>query len=673
MDPMRLDIETKILRGTFVKNLAVLKKHMPPLFELYKDFEPQKTFLTFDHNDELNLVSDGGLVYEDRAQQQSCEQAELYLKRPMRSRYLPTYEEEGFEHYLHIQLMEELFSRREEEIGFPAAEEFNEFDTHKLIDFLCMIGSGLGYHIQRIFDSVDVNYFFLYEPDPECFYACLHVIDWQKIIEHCNARGGTVTVTVGGSKFSFMNNVHSCLSQRGTFHVCRIGLYRHYHSEDTDESFEYFHELAHRLSSGWGFFEDEILSTQNTFANIKINIPLLKNNVYSGKLKKYPVFIIGNGPSLDYSIDYIKNNLKGAIVISGGTATRSLLENGIVPDIHVEVERTYHVAKWLENIKEQNTLSRIPLVAFNNVHPEAMQMFERSYMILKPHDSGNELLCQLLPKNKYNQMYYSNPTVTNFALALAFEMKMTDIYLFGTDFGYKDKKYHHSRDSAYYDESWDGYTEEHGGQLRSKANFGDDIIFTESAYESSRAIVEMLIERQRYIKNRVFKVHNTSDGAKVEGAEPATIDSLPSLDIISNKQDLIFKFLDKSFSNKELVGTDMEILIKEHIDRMRGMVKILFSEMPQVTDIQSLINFFQRQYAMVIPLMDIPEDKAYYRFLKGTLNYIQTTILTNAYFYHGDELSDYSNWALLRFKKHCEDLVEKISSTYHTPQNKRWF
>lgn len=59
MDPQQIDQTTKLLRATFLTNLAVLQRHMPNVFEFYLDYEAKQTLLAFDERGEVNLAREG--------------------------------------------------------------------------------------------------------------------------------------------------------------------------------------------------------------------------------------------------------------------------------------------------------------------------------------------------------------------------------------------------------------------------------------------------------------------------------------------------------------------------------------------------------------------------------------------------------------------------------------
>ena len=289
LSDIELDIQTKILRATYLNNMAVLKKYMPELFDFYANYSPSRAKLTFDQNGEINMVSEGSLVYEQNAKKLSYKQAEAYFEEPKLFSYSVSRTEES--KFKHAQTLEEIYLRREKDVK---TANFNLLKSEAQIDFLTMIGVGLGYHIERLFQLVNIRFFFLFEPDPDCFYCALHCVDFGPIIEHCFSQGGAFTIKVGGNANQYVNGINEMMNNYGFYNVSRFFNYRHYHSETADETFKTIYELAYRLSSGWGFFEDEMISVIHTLSNAKENYPyLIDKSLFKNDLKDVPVFILG--------------------------------------------------------------------------------------------------------------------------------------------------------------------------------------------------------------------------------------------------------------------------------------------------------------------------------------------------------------------------------------------
>ncbi len=86
-----------------------------------------------------------------------------------------------------------------------------------------------------------------------------------------------------------------------------------------------------------GFFDDEQIGFAHTFHNINAGYAFFSHGAATESLP--PVLLVGNGPSLDSHVNFIRQHQADSIIISCGTALSSLAKVGIKPDFHVEMER----------------------------------------------------------------------------------------------------------------------------------------------------------------------------------------------------------------------------------------------------------------------------------------------------------------------------------------------
>jgi len=657
LSDINIDIQTKLLRATFLTNMAVMKKFMPEIFEFYKDYTPTRAKLTFDHNGEINLVSEGKLVYEEHAKSNSREQAELFIKSPKLFSYQLSVTDTTM--FKHEDTLFKLYRRREKEIQDT---HFNLLEDGEQLDTLSMIGVGLGYHIERLFELCNIRYLYLFEPDPDVFYCAMHCIDLGPMIEKCFSLGGALRFKIGGNANQFANELHSFLNEVGPFNVCRLFMYRHYYSETNDETFQKIHELAYRLSSGWGFFEDEIISAAHSLSNIKEGYPLLMDKeMFTNPLTDKAVFVVGNGPSLDESIDFIRDNQDKVVIFSCGTALCPLLKAGITPDFHIEMERTKMVYDWIVPIGDVEKLKNINIIALNTVHTEALKLFKNAYLMSKPKDVGMDFIYQFIEQQKYPPILCCNPTVTNAATAAAVYLGFDKLYLFGVDYGYKSVKNHHAKGSLYYQKGFLGYTEEMTGDFKVQGNFTEEV-FTTQVFDQSKSVLEMLLER-----NPQVKCFNCSDGAFVQLTEPLKKEEIPRLLNIENKSDLVELLLSVAFQNK---GLEQRDFADEFVTQLPSM-KLIIDQAIQITSTQirdrkHLAQLFSEQYKFVKSFEGRRDTEFYFRCIRGTLNYFQCSIMTNAYLYREQQPQlEYITWALNIFHEHLHWLYQYMLLNYN--------
>ncbi|MGB0936184.1 MAG: motility associated factor glycosyltransferase family protein [Colwellia sp.] len=655
LSDVEIDIQTKLLRATFLNNMMAFKKHMPEIFDFYQNYQPTRVKLTFDQNSEINMVSDGGLVYESHAKASSYEQAEAFYNEPRLFSY--SLSKDGNNLFEHERALRKVYLKREKD---SPNSRYNLLKHEKHIDMLTMIGVGLGFHIERLFQLADVRCFYLYEPDPDCFYCAMHCIDFGPIIEKCFSLGGAFTIKLGGNANQYVNGLNVFMTTHGFSNIARFFNYRHYRSEATDETFARIFELAYRLSSGWGFFEDEIISIDHTLSNIDEGFPLILNKVnFKNQLADKPVFIIGNGPSLDQTINYIRKNTANVIIFTCGTALKPVLDAGIIPDFHIEMERTVELYEWVDAIGHKDKLKLINILALNTVYTKILKLFKNAYLLSKPKDGGMDFLYEFLSVDNYPAVDACNPTVSNAATAAAVYLGFSRLYLFGVDYGWIDEKHHHSKASIYYQKGSHAERKTMASDMTIPGNFVDKV-FTTQHFDNSRASLEILLE-----KNPDVNCYNCSNGANIELSVPLKFIDIPELTLIDNKSDLLEDLLINSFSEKEVKELDLNALFQNKLNKLEEVIQhsVEFTSV-KINSRLHLTQLFASQFKYVASFKEIKETQVIYRLLQGTVNYFQSNIMTNAYCYQDkNQQLEYINYALDIYHKHLNFLFKKLSDS----------
>lgn len=647
------EIQKKILSATFSLNMAALKVEMPDIYEFYKNYTPKNVHLIFDKNGFLNLTNNDQLVYQGNPQLESNKQVEKFVSDPNHLRYQLSIDERKL--YEHEKVMEQVIQKREESVGTVSKYRLKE---NEQIDFIAFMGSGLGYHLENLFENYSIRSALIFEPNPDVFYATLHNIDLQKLSNNCSSNGGKLTFKIGGNSAAFVNEVSSILGRQGYFNISHMYLYRHYLSEETTNAFKMVHDLAYRYVAGWGFCEDEVIGISHTITNISDNkAPTL---LYSAKnnIRNTPVFIIGNGPSLDECLPYIKDNQDNAIIISSGTSLKPLLNFGIIPDIHVEQERPASTYKWIKKVGYADTLKKIPLLCLNTVYPLILDLFKRPYVMLKATDAGTTFIHDHI-SSKYEELYFCNPTVTNASAAGAIGMGFKKIFLFGLDYGYKSEEDHHSKGSLYYKDT-DKFKLK--SDFKVPGNFVKEVL-TIRVFDRSRGMLELLLAN-----NRNVTCINSSDGAKINHAEGCKVSQLPKFKKIKDKPRVVNDCLDKSFNNKYHVSKDLSVEFDRLMPVFNEYIKQLITFTENVTTRVDLVTAFTLQYQFVKNTEEEGAKKLFHRFFHGSINYLQATIMSNAYYYSEKaQQEEYIAYCLGVMNKHLQWLVDDLSKNYNQP------
>lgn len=159
---------------------------------------------------------------------------------------------------------------------------------------------------------------------------------------------------------------------------------------------------------------------------------------------KYPLLLLGNGPSLGATIESIQNgHAKGYVIVSCGTTLATLHAHNITPHIHLELE----LATNAFNDLNKDYLSDIHFIApLGFLHQWREQFGSHSSFIADSHPVD-----ELIPSLPDDSIRVTNafPTVLNLGLSLAGRLGAEQVWLAGFDLAFDDLQNHHAKGSVY--------------------------------------------------------------------------------------------------------------------------------------------------------------------------------------------------------------------------------
>tara|TARA_B100002051_G_scaffold272793_1_gene310204 strand:- start:4718 stop:6577 length:1860 start_codon:yes stop_codon:yes gene_type:complete len=184
-----------------------------------------------------------------------------------------------------------------------------------------------------------------------------------------------------------------------------------------------------------GFYEDNVNMVVNTFKSFE-----LQPNFYlkSDSSHSRPIFLIGSGPSFDDRIDEIKYFRKkyNPLLICCGSAVTSLIENSVIPDIVVLVERNVSVfEKHRDNPQYHEFFSQIDLIAASTVDSRIFSYYKSSHIYTR----SSNIFASTLPKG--NILSHTHTTSANAGLSFALSLNPLSVFFYGLDFGSQSKTY----------------------------------------------------------------------------------------------------------------------------------------------------------------------------------------------------------------------------------------
>ncbi len=547
----------KEFEKNFLKNMNLFRSSFPKLFKILQQKDPEvKIELTILSENQYNLILNDRFVYPTHPKFLSYQQAEKFLKNPRKIKTLLPDDDFLIDtiFHSHLQKLREISSKY-------ATEDDYIFDG-KNMHVLIVEGILFGHHIEYLLGKIDVELLILLDITGEFIKPSLYVIDWEKIIN------STKKILIFHDKDPqelaktvlqyFLNQDKLLLL---TFCYC-FSMFR---SEFWDKFEYYFRYYAHPLFRGWGFFDDEFVSLVHTFKNASKKIPVFKTKTLpSGGA----ACLVGSGPSLEEGIDWLKKHKDKLTIFSCGSAIKVLEKENIIPDFHVEIERTRNTYLALKDISK-NFIKEIPIIAPTCIDPDVFSLTNYPIMFPKFNDVGGHIFERYL---RFKPLAFCNPTVTNTGLALAIEMGFNEIYFLGIDLGFPDEKRHHAKNTVYYenpeifkfDKKIEKFETEDG-----------KVIYTIDDFLYTKKVMELLITH-KISKGKKIKIYHLNPLMPIKGTIPSSLTISPNskkrrinIEEISwkrykfDKMKIIDSCLESSRRNLEKIKSSLDKEIKE--------------------------------------------------------------------------------------------------------------
>lgn len=503
------------MRQRFERNIQALKQYLPDIAAEFRHYKPKSMQIFCSPSGEANILEPtAGLpLYGDDPIAQCRAQVDRNIEKPLYTSIGFSKDDIQNESFIHIKYMNQIYDVYDE-----ARQRLDPLTTiPEHLGSMIMFGIGLGYHFEPLLEKVTIDHLYICEPSADLFYASLFTCDWEHVLKTIDEKDGVIHLRIGVDYKRFTADFINQLKDQGSFNATNAVLYQHYPSEQIKQIIGEFSNDFHMVAIGWGFFDDGVISIAHDFANAQQNVPMLKHSIkIPRKWRSVPAILVANGPSIDETIEYIKEYKDDAVIFCCGTAINTLLANDIIPDFHVEVERTRFTVDLLEEFVDHDKMKQINLLTVNLMHPGIVKLFKWSGMGFKPAEPSTIISSEFIDKTKnFVRMSYCNPVVANTALSFACYMGFSEIYLFGVDNGYRSTGKIHSKQSYYYTEDGEEKTEisniMRSSEFSVEGNFGGEVITT-AFYNTGRHHLEHLL---RLFKKEV-NCYNCSDGAKIE-------------------------------------------------------------------------------------------------------------------------------------------------------------
>ncbi len=507
--------ESGIPKTLFERNLIALAEHVSlPFAERLATLQSDLTLVKDDGTGLLNIDVGGRRMYPSGAEPFAARQVAEFVDNPQSLSLSPVLPPDD------RSLISDRATRRLHN-KFASKMDRQRRDPDLLAGYLTMFGLGLGLQIEPLLQRFNVRHLIVADQTPAFLALSMQAIEWAHVIEILRGRGGRVLFLFDQDPMALSNQVYEAM--RGADRGLLDGSYifGHYRTPVLEAALAQFMESTRVIADSDGFFEDECLMLKHASDNLsgrahRILIPDAATQSCP------PAVIVGSGPSIDGEIETLRRLRDRCLLISGGTGLGVLLEAGIRPDFHCEIENVEAIITVNRMVADRYGTEGIHLIAASTVDPGVVGLYRDVSLVMRENLSPTRLFGReelVLPM--------AGPTVTHLACRTAMALGAPEIYLFGVDLGTVEPERHHSNASIYGlsdDPFWRS-----GGEME-KLTMPVAGNFRETAYTSREFAFGTLYFSTLASLNPAHRFFNCSDGVRIEGAAPTrshTVDPPP--------------------------------------------------------------------------------------------------------------------------------------------------
>lgn len=622
----------EVLPLRFHQNMEAFKANMPGIHDFFEHYQPARAFRFFCNDNGIpNILwlDTGVALYgEDPFADAQAQIAEVIDQSILQCiDFAPQW---YFDDQIHIKYNNEI-SKLKKKTDQPGLRLKDALSMD--IPLSLMYGIGLGYQLGYLYEHCKVRNLFAFEPDLDMFYASLFCFDWYSLFEYMKSESLTLHLFIGVDEKLLAADMMEALHRKGAFWSAAYFSFCHYHSPKLDKLINQVENEFYLLRTGWGFFDDNVYALAHSHTHLQDGTPFLKRQRITRSAAVVPVFVVGNGPSLDQSIDFIRQHQHQVVIIACGTAVSALYKAGIKPDVYVAVERTKSSADFLRILNADDFLKDSVFLSVDVIHPECKTFFRKTGITFKPNEPMYKLLTSHFgDRFEFDTIDYSNPFVGNTGLNYAALLGFKEVYLFGIDNGYKSADKHHSKLSLYYNDKQEAkYQQNLSDTFPAPGNFGGEVRINHLFGLSIHNMARVLNEYPELICT------NSSDGAYIEGAHPHRVESLrldwPTID----KRSLMDEIMAHCFQPFDVTCIDFQAAI--NVPLFNDLVEKLRHDWKAIPrEYDAIPQMMQRHHDYLLYLLMGP-DSHLYRIMIGSLNYFYANIISLMMALQGDETS----------------------------------
>ena len=249
----------------------------------------------------------------------------------------------------------------------------------------------------------------------------------------------------------------------------------------------------------------------NLQENTLKNIPYMGNSPDIGELtglfKDTPFILVGAGPSLDESIDFLKEVQNRAIIVTSNSPFRKLINSGIKPHLVLTADPLSPTMNGFRNVDVGN----IPLACPFSAYPEIVKLFSGRIISWVTFSPIVDLLKDFLGKDPGTPIMEQG-TVSGCVLDLSRVLGCKKVLFIGQDMCVrKDGKYY--TDDSHYSDYGDHFSSKLDGH-RLPGNTSDEVIVEGRLYVYLKIFEKFIKENSQVCYRNLART-----GVRISGAD----------------------------------------------------------------------------------------------------------------------------------------------------------
>ncbi len=516
---------SSMLIDRFRANIEAFGKFIPSIAESFEHYRPAQAlefFCTENGIPNLMFPDDGNrILYKSDDPMDLCKkQVEDVLSRQtyVGTGYSREYDQFGQIHHRYLGRAVDQVKAAMDGEGLCTALELKSCPN------CVVVGIGLGYPVALLCERMEIANLVLIEPDADLFFASLHAFDWASLLSYMRENHYGINFLIGQTPMQLSEDLPAFYQRHGRFLTGQCLCFVHYASEEIKSLVQTLLKDYYRIHSAMGFFDDHLFGISHACWAISHQRRFLRGDAEPEEwFRRIPLFVVGNGPSLDRDIPFLRKNQDKALILACGTALDTLYHAGIRPDFYACTERTPQIAETIDAIPDKVFLRRITLIAGDVVHPRTQERFARSAIFGKPDEPFFWMARAAFGRARLvRAINVMNPIVGNLGVSAAMSLGAHRVCLFGLDNGRPiDASRMHSKYSAIYSKS--GVSDKGGNYdlasgIKLPGNFGGEVS-SNYIFRLANRHMELVMELQHSL-DPILRITNSSDGARMDGASP---------------------------------------------------------------------------------------------------------------------------------------------------------